>query len=81
LHGEVRCPARLSQGACCRDIAVDCVSPSLVDAKRVGLNTLSLTQSLIRTHGSLESPIRASSFRFHSLGTDPAALRSVILLI
>lgn len=81
LHADVRCAGGLSQSACCRDITVDCASPSLVEAKRVGPGTHSPSPSLIKANGPLQHPMHVTSLSHHSPGTGPEGLRSVILLI
>ena len=81
LPTDTRCVARLSQNSCCRDIAVDYVSPSLVEAKRLGHDAPSPSQSLSKAICSLKQPMHITSLSSHAPNSNLDVLRSVILLI
>jgi len=79
-HAEA-CPESMSSSACCRDITVDCGSPSLVDAKKVGRDVPLLLQSLVKGGCSSQRNTHVTVFSRCPLDTGPDALRSVFLLI
>jgi hypothetical protein len=78
-HADV-CAGHVVPAACCRDITLDSLSPSLVQAKSVGhdVNTIS---SLNKVSYPIEQHLDITSVSHHFLDTGPDILRSVILLI
>ena len=79
-HTEA-CPDSVGSSACCRDVTVDCASPSLVDAKKVGRDVPLLLQSRLKGGCSSQRNIHVTVFACCPLDTGPDALRSVFLLI
>ena len=73
--GEYAVPA-----ACCRDITLNSISPSLVHAKRVAYEVDAML--LLNTVGYVsEQTLDLTSMSHHRLDAGPDILRSVILLI
>ncbi|MCP4456171.1 MAG: hypothetical protein GY809_32335 [Planctomycetes bacterium] len=65
---------------CCQDITLDCISPSLVQGKRVGYDGHAMSL-LNRVSLASEAHLDITSISHHRLVTGPDILRSVILLI
>jgi hypothetical protein len=66
--------------ACCRDITLNSISPSLVHAKRVA-HEIDAMLLLDRVGYASEQTLDLTSMSHHRLDTGPDILRSVILLI
>lgn len=75
------CQGHVMPSACCRDITLDHVSPSLVHAKRVGYDVDAIS-TLTKAGCSVELNIDIPSIsHHHPFVAGPDILRSVILLI
>ncbi len=66
--------------ACCQDMTLDCVSPSLVQGKRVGYDVYAMLP-LSSVDYTSETHPDVTSISPHLLDTGPDILRHVILLI
>ena len=74
------CQGHVVPGACCRDITLDCASPSLVQAKRVGYDVDTISP-LNKVGHAIVHHLDITCSSFPPLDTGPDLLRSVILLI
>ena len=79
-HAHCQADACVVPAECCQDITLDCVSPSLVQGKRVGYDGNAMSP-LNRESLASEAPLDITSTSHHRLDTGPDILRSVILLI
>jgi len=80
-HSSDVCVETIGSGLCCQDVTLDFVSPSLVQAKRVGSPLLSDALSLNWGESLPQRCGYITSFSSPYLDTGPHILRSVILLV
>ena len=74
------CPEHVVPAACCRDITLNSISPSLVQSKRVG-HDVNVISPLNKVSCAIEQHLEITSISHHLPDTGPDILRSVILLV